>query len=321
MDKIKQDIVSAIKLINESSNGNIKARPKTIQSFLKGKTKSPYYRSVFKLHPSICGSQPNVYLQTLKKELRLLVESQNLIKDVNDYQLPNKKNVISLDFLQSNSRLVTISNEEFLQLTDWNIGHNVTPKTNVKTLDGWNFPADSKEEVSIIKKLNKMQAYSVLRGQSYEIPYTTKDAKKAKKYYPDIVMLTKEHHVAIIEVKPLELMCNYYSLEKYKALKEYAKQNGYLYVMCDRNFKTIENLVSKRIPHKIQKYFYDILEKENCFKDSHFKEFTEGLSTKRKKVIHRDFCSLVIQERLINKSKWGFDIKTTRKIKKAMKSI
>ena len=324
MHKLKKDILQAVDVINNSKIKNIKPRPKTIQSFLKGKNKSTFYGNVFIKHPDVCGTHPGLYLQILKRELRILVEHKQLRLQEKDYIVPHKEKEEKCftNVYSKPSKLKTVTKDEFLRLTNWDKGFNHTSDTKViQTLDGWNYPCDSKEEISLIKKLNKNNSYLHLRGQSLKIPYTTIKSKKVKNYYPDIVLLTKDYYVVIIEVKPLLFMSNYYNLEKYKALKAYAEEHGYMYTMCDRNFKSIEYLESKKIPKKTKNYFYNILECKKCFKDTHFKQFTKGLSMKKKQKIQQNFCSLVIQERLINKSKYSFDISSLMKIRLSMKNL
>lgn len=68
------DVLLAIKYIEEASKKvpNLFAFPKTIVSFLMGKTKSPFYKSVYSKHPDLCGVYTRTDETAVEQSLRRL---------------------------------------------------------------------------------------------------------------------------------------------------------------------------------------------------------------------------------------------------------
>ena len=97
-----------------------------------------------------------------------------------------------------------------------------------------------------MKLLNYLKEHDLvldIAGQSLCIKYDSAFLN-GKDYYPDIVFLTKDHHIAIIEVKASSAMDQHMNMEKCEALEDYCDRYGYEYMMVDpdNSFMTFEEL-------------------------------------------------------------------------------
>ena len=133
----------------------------------------------------------------------------------------------------SNAKL--FSEEEFEKLADWSnsIAHSGNTNVGKYTFSNGDFVScDSKYEKKLLSYLDKNKLVIRCGGQALCIKYSSSFAKE-KDYYPDIVALTRKHHIAIIEIKPSIAMSNHLNMDKYKALSNYCKEHGYEYMMID----------------------------------------------------------------------------------------
>ena len=308
---IKEAVYKAIYYINESDLKSIMSRPHTITSFLKGAEQSPFFGSIFVKHLDVCGTWPDIKVAEVISVIEALIREGKIeSKDHNYYAIENANQIFetidNIFLFRNESKIFT--DIDLLELSDWIRNFNTTrdPKY-IKTIDGWDFPYDSKEEFSLIRKLSKKEYYKVLRGQSLIIPYDTSE-KLNKDYHPDIVMLTHDNRIAIIEVKPLNLMSNYYNICKYEGLKKYAKDNGFICVMCDRNFRTFEYLSRKKVPKAVADAFENQLHIYNKFTPFQLDNICEGMTRKQKEAIKLDIHAYIIQKGYRNNSRYSFDI-------------
>ena len=100
------DVLLAIKYIEEASKKvpNLFAFPKTIVSFLMGKTKSPFYKSVYSKHPDICGVYTRTDETAVEESLKRLNKAGMVERKVTNtgrilYKIvpPKKKPVLPQD--------------------------------------------------------------------------------------------------------------------------------------------------------------------------------------------------------------------------------
>jgi hypothetical protein len=317
---LKKDIITAIALINNVKTLSIKPREKTLQSFLRGTKSSPFYNSFFVFYPEVSGKYPQIRIGELEEILSIMFKEGSIKLVGKDLVLTKKVELEKIDtdspylFHQSAKEY---SKEYLYQMTDWSKGHNTDQiKGTVQTKDGWDFPCDSHEEIKFLKHLNKTTEYQAIRGQSFYIEYKSRRAKKKiSKYYPDIFMLTNENHIVIIEVKPLAQMSNYRVIDKYRALKKYSEENGYLCAMMDHRFQTFESLLTRKVSKKVEQEFLEILNTKQYYTDDEFNETVRGLSKQTKETRRIDITALIIQKRYVNLSKYGFQINLKNKYK------
>ena len=176
-----------------------------------------------------------------------------------------------------------VSKKEFVELFKDNKpgGH----KFEYQTKDGYIYKADSRQEITLIKKLSSRFDYKALRGQCLSIPYKYKGKKR--EYYPDLVVLTKTNKIVIIEVKEVVQMVTKLNLRKYRALKNYAESRGYLYMMCDKNFVTLESLSDRGCLKVVQTSIEKALEDKKAFTYEDYLELVDGCDRKEKRRIRK----------------------------------
>ena len=155
----------------------------------------------------------------------------------------------------------------------------------IKLSDGYIYEADSKQEVSILRKLIKKDAFLKLRGQCINIPY--RFAGENHNYYPDFIILTKTNRIVIMEAKEIVQMNVKQNLRKYSALKRYCERNGYLYIMCDKSFTPFEKLPKKSSLSKIDNAIEDAIDEKGYFDYYDYQELTSGCNTTKIKSIRR----------------------------------
>jgi hypothetical protein len=98
------------------------------------------------------------------------------------------------------------SRQEFTLLADWRYGRSFNDDAIVYVLPNGNeIQCDSKSEVLLLDYLINNQLTLEIGGQELYIPYDTA-FKSERFYYPDVVVLTKDYRIAIIEVKPVTAM-------------------------------------------------------------------------------------------------------------------
>ncbi|MCQ2437598.1 MAG: hypothetical protein MJ099_04315 [Clostridia bacterium] len=95
-------------------------------------------------------------------------------------------------------------------------------------------------------------------SQGVDIPYYKRNGHKEQKYTPDLIFLTIQGYVGIIEVKPLKHMGLDLCLDKYDAMAEYCEENGYLYGMVDpeNSFTTFEDMKEFQINEELRNRLY-----------------------------------------------------------------
>lgn len=166
-----------------------------------------------------------------------------------------------------------------------------TSKVTYSLQDGYVYHGSSKEEVRLIKKLERLNAFASLRGQCIGIPYTY--GGKRHTYYPDFLVLTKTGRILIIEVKQVADMSSRLNQKKYKALASYCKKHGYLYLMCDRKLHPYKELVTKKRHGRVEMAIEAALKEKGRFtKDDLFALF-EGKSTRQKEEVRARVATYV----------------------------
>ncbi len=204
--------------------------------------------------------------------------------------------------------------DEFNSLANWGVclsPGDVTTKYYHITRSHNIIECDSKSEVAMWEYLENNDLIISGGGQKLRIPYETAFRSDVS-YYPDMVVLTKLNHIAIIEVKAATAMDNHSNMEKYAGLEEYCREHGYEFMMIDpdHGFMTYDELRDLRVNPKILELF------EEHDDDSYFhfdkddvaewyEEFGDGQSKKEfELMVH----SCVIYYYWFNKFKNGFEV-------------
>ena len=149
--------------------------------------------------------------------------------------------------------------EEFEALANWSGGAS---HTGCISDEPYIFPNgdrvyySSKSEKLFLSYLEENDLVLRCGGQALCIQYDSVFVS-GKSYYPDIVVLTKKHHIAIIEVKPSVSMSYHLNMEKYHALSQYCEQHGFEYMMIDPidGFKTYDEIADMGVCSELLEYF------------------------------------------------------------------
>lgn len=227
--------------------------------------------------------------------------------------LEKKNSVLSKLKNRNRARKFTLS--DFKNLADWSYCTSFNDDGYIYTLPNGNkIECDSKSELTLLDYLTKKKLALAIGGQELCIKFDTVYRKNVD-YFPDIIILTKDNHIAIIEVKPITAMSYHINVEKYWALQEYCEERGYEYMMVDpdSNYTTFDDLQKMKIPKEIVNYVEWYLHKllgktKDCL-----------LEKEDIPVLYEQFCddykkgefelylhALIIQKRWYNKFKHGF---------------
>lgn len=217
-----------------------------------------------------------------------------------------------------------VTEVEFNKLANWKYGLNHSGNAKIELLyvtqKGNMIPCDSKAEYAMLSYLEENDLIINCGGQNFELDYCS-EFKSGRKYYPDIVALTKDHKVIFIEVKPLTAMSAHLNIEKYNALSYFCEENGYAYMMVDpnNNFATYDELYDMDVCQGLYTIF-EQLEKETkklsenqyiCFDKTDVNKWYELFGTGyTKKEFELMVHSLIIYFGWHNKFKNGFKVFT-----------
>ena len=175
----------------------------------------------------------------------------------------DQKNTVNIDNsilnkLQNKENALIFSNEDFLSLEDWEDvcqSCTNTRKYLYESKFGRLIVCDSEHERTMIAYLEENNLVKNLAGQKLSIRYN-----RSRNYYPDIVALTKDDHIAIIEVKAFNSMSNCKNITKYNALKDYCIKKGYEYMMIDpeKGFLSFEEIKNMSVDSFIVRKFMEV---------------------------------------------------------------
>ena len=155
---------------------------------------------------------------------------------------------------------------------------------------------DSKSEVKMLEYLEDNDLVLAIGGQNLTIKYSSAFRKNLE-YHPDIIALTNEGHIAIIEVKSITSMDYHLNLEKYDALEMYCEDNGFEYMMIDpaNEFMTLDELEDLDNAERLDELMWELQDIENendnpvlLFNDttveSWYPEYSEYMTRKEFKI-------------------------------------
>lgn len=322
---IKERIIEAIRIIEnikETYRIDIKAYPKTIYSFIF-KYKSSYFYKYFKKYDvfnnksliKITKTQIQIGLNSLIKENKIKkIEINNItcFYVLND----TKAFILCSNILKQFSNInnaKTYMNVDFERLANWDNVLDISLKESIndKYIEYRNrklFYA-SKYERIMINYLIKYKLIKNIGTQNLCINYSSKFSKN-KKYFPDIVILTIDGYIGIIEVKETIEMTYHLNIDKYNELKKYCESNGYLYMMVDpiNDYLTFEELKNIEVNDKVVKIVQDwITTNKNTnkyFDNNDINKWYEEIEKENisKKKFKEQIASLIIKNGLYNVS-------------------
>ncbi|MBQ8571622.1 MAG: hypothetical protein IJ444_09005 [Kiritimatiellae bacterium] len=218
---------------------------------------------------------------------------------------------------RSNARKFTL--HDFNDIADWSYCHSFTDNNKIVRLPNGNvIECDSKSEKELLKYLISKNLTKGIGAQNLTIFYDTA-FRSCAEYHPDLVILTKDNHIAIIEVKSVSSMSHHINIEKYEGLKKYCEAHGYEYMMVDpdNNYMTFEDMKSMSIPKditsRVMEYLENLLEEKYsnpCLleKDDIDVLYPKFIHKYKKEEFLLYLRALVIQKGWYNKSKHNFDV-------------
>ena len=195
-----------------------------------------------------------------KFKYKLSEKKEEATKEKQSRKSKEKRNPV-LAKLKNRNVARKFTREEFNKLADWEYCRSFNEDGYIYTLPNGNkIECDSKSELKILDYLVSRKLALEIGGQELCIPYDTA-FRESVSYYPDLVILTKDFHIAIIEIKPVTAMSKHTNIEKYNALKEYCDEHRYEYMMVDpdHDYMTYEDLKKMHIPREIVKRVDDYL--------------------------------------------------------------
>ena len=83
---------------------------------------------------------------------------------------------------------------------------------------------------------------------------------RGKSCYPDAVVYTVTHHIAVFEVQPAAFMSDHTIIEKYRSMERYCKEHGFMYMMVDPilEYMTFEEFQDIEIHQCVIDIFYEL---------------------------------------------------------------
>lgn len=217
--------------------------------------------------------------------------------------------------LNNRQNAKTFTLQDFKSLADWDDCKSFNENGYYYYLsNGRKLECDSKSEIKMLEYLEQNDLTLEIGAQELVIKYDT-EFRSNQLYFPDIVILTKDKHIAIIEIKPLTAMSNHTNLEKYRALQAYCKNNGYEYVMIDpdNGYKTFDDLERMEIPqeiiNRVDRYLKNLygVEGECLLEKDDIPKLYNDFSDKYTKGVFKLYLhALVIQRGWFNRYKNGF---------------
>jgi len=117
--------------------------------------------------------------------------------------------------------------------------------------------SDSKNETRFIRELKRKDPETLIKGQNFGIKYEFHG--KEHFYFPDLFIYTPNGYIGFVEIKDVSKINQEFNLSKYKAMKEFCKKHGFLYLYCDSHLNDYELLNSDK--YEIKKYASIILDR------------------------------------------------------------
>lgn len=217
--------------------------------------------------------------------------------------------------LQNREDALSFSQEDFDELADWEYGTAFVGEYKYETQKGNIIECDSKSEIMLLAYLEENGLVNDIGGQMLEISYESA-FRAGLSYFPDIVALTRDNHIAVFEVKAATAMDNHSNMEKYRALAEYCKERGYMYVMIDpaADFISFEEIRDMDVCSELLEMFVEWQEKpdsprrpyksfDNDDVNDWYERFGDGYT---KKEFYLQVHSLIMYYEWFNVYKHGF---------------
>lgn len=219
--------------------------------------------------------------------------------------------------LNNRANAKRFTSKQFNALANWSVCSAVDGTKKIgtyRTKTGNKIDYNSSYEPIMLEYLEEHNLVKEMGGQNLCIRYSSAFSSN-KKYYPDIVALTTDNQIMIIEVKPAEHMSRHTNMEKYEGLVEYCEEHGYIYAMLDptRDFMSYEDLRDMRVDPELCDIFDELVEESNDHIVSFDKyDVSEWFDNIKPDCTEKEFelmvHSLIIYYGWYNKSLYDFEV-------------
>jgi hypothetical protein len=219
--------------------------------------------------------------------------------------------------LNNRSGAKTFTSKQFNALAKWAVCKthgDKKPQGTYKTKTGNKIDYDSSYELAMFEYLEEHNLVKEMGGQNLCIEYSSA-YREGLSYYPDIVALTNDNHIMIIEIKPASHMSRHTNMEKYEGLSEYCISRGYMYAMIDpsKDFMTYEELRDMPVTTELLELFEELVEESDnrivCFDKYDVADWYESIDPGcTKKEFDLMVHSLIVYYGWYNKSKYDFEV-------------
>lgn len=251
-----------------------------------------------------------------KSYFRFIVNNRFYFISEETFNIVSSYSNILMSKLMNKEASKYFTKSEFSELADWsNSEHPKSESKKFYEITGNRIYYDSKTELMLLKHIDENNLAQICAGQVLSVQYNSQ-FKLNKNYYPDVVMLTLDNRIAIIEVKPISAMSHHSNIEKYEALRNYCKDKGYMYTMVDpdNNYMSFEDLIDYEVAFEIEDeidyWINSIGDNEySCFQKDEVEEwyaFFEPIYTKKE--FELQLHSIIIKKGLFNNKKYGFRV-------------
>lgn len=148
---------------------------------------------------------------------------------------------IKSNYIETNSVMLKLQNrqnaklfaeKEFDSITANKYKSSFWGSYQYRTKAGNIIECDSKGERALLEYLEQNDLVKKISNRVPKILYDSA-FRSSLDYFPDVMVLTRDNHIAIIEVKPAAAMSYHKNMEKYWALAKYCEDHGYMYAMLD----------------------------------------------------------------------------------------
>ena len=219
--------------------------------------------------------------------------------------------------LNNRANAKRFTSKQFNALANWSVCSAVDGTKKIgtyRTKTGNKIDYNSSYEPIMLEYLEEHNLVKEMGGQNLCIRYSSAFCDD-KKYYPDIVALTADNHILILEVKPVTMMSYHLNMEKYERLSEYCEEHGYIYAMLDptEEFMSYEELRDMPVHPELLDLFDELVEEsedhvvsfDKYDVDDWFDSIEPGCTRKTFYLMVR---SLIIYYGWYNKSLYDFEV-------------
>lgn len=210
----------------------------------------------------------------------------------------NKSNKTMLEKnICSPNPIKKLSMESFLKLANWD-QYNPPKNKPFVEIDNFKLPFYSNDEKIVYDHIVKNKLAKCIRGQALRIPIANSNSS----FYPDIVYLNQDNEVVIVEVKSKNNMSTYDELVKYNALRGYCLKNQCHYIMCDKNYTSIQSFCKLNYNKSFETAILDHLKKTGLLDSQAVTEIrNKQFPHIKRKDLDKMVTAIIIKNRLVDK--------------------